>query len=372
MELKIEEIKAIEPIKSNIQELKKELEIALKKYENLVYTSENINTAKKDRANLNKLEKAINDEKIRIKKLILQEYEDEFEPQCKELIEMIRNVNTKIDKQIKEFEQKEDEEKRAQIISYRSETIKEYNGLISFETIFKKQWLNKTYGMDKIQDDINHIISKTKIDMETIDVQILDEKLNKQAKTYYFNNICKENILSITLQEIKRIQEQEQKIEELKKQKFKEDIIKNMVELAQEQKVGNRASAEIAHEQEEEKIIVRFEISATMAQLNALKQYFKENGIQGKMIKNNKKLILNYSNRKDFDGFNVISEGISNKEEDVYFGVSNLSGCPEDAIIGRDLFDTDDYVKALKKGMELARKGYSEIVLQKVDNEEDN
>lgn len=284
MELKIEEIKAIEPIKSNIQELKKDLEISLKKYENLVYTSENINTAKKDRANLNKLEKAINDEKIRIKKIVLKEYENDFEPQCKELIEMIRKVNTKIDAQIKEFEQKEDEEKKEQILKYWNENIKEYKDLIEFDAIFKKQWLNKTFSIDKIQEEINQIINNTKIDMETIDVQILDEKLNKQAKTYYFNNICKENILSITLQEIKRIQEQEQKIEELKKQKFKEDIIKNMVELAQEQKVGNRASAEIAHEQEE-KVVVRFEITATMTQLKALKQYMQENHIEGRMLK---------------------------------------------------------------------------------------
>ena len=67
MELKTEDIKALEPVKFNYEELKKELTEKVENYKNLVYTEENINMAKKDRANLNKLKKAINDEKIRVK-----------------------------------------------------------------------------------------------------------------------------------------------------------------------------------------------------------------------------------------------------------------------------------------------------------------
>ena len=45
------------------------------------------------------------------------------------------------------------------------------------------------------------------------------------------------------------------------------------------------------------------------------------------------------------------------------FSVWDLTDCPEDAIIGRDLFDADDYVLTLKRGMELAKQGYDDIVL---------
>ena len=50
------------------------------------------------------------------------------------------------------------------------------------------------------------------------------------------------------------------------------------------------------------------------------------------------------------------------ENEKLYFSVSNLCEYPEDAIIGRDLFDASDYIKALNRGIELANKGYSKVV----------
>lgn len=45
----------------------------------------------------------------------------------------------------------------------------------------------------------------------------------------------------------------------------------------------------------------------------------------------------------------------------VLFSCSNLDDCPEDAIIGRGLFDGNDYIEAVKFGMELAKKGYTDV-----------
>lgn len=58
-----------------------------------------------------------------------------------------------------------------------------------------------------------------------------------------------------------------------------------------------------------------------------------------------------------------VCESVYNKDEGVYFSVSNLSECPEDACIGRDLFDAHDFIKTLKLCMELANKGFTEIEL---------
>ena len=46
------------------------------------------------------------------------------------------------------------------------------------------------------------------------------------------------------------------------------------------------------------------------------------------------------------------------------FSVYNLSECPEDAIIGRDLFTADDYVKAVEYGMKLAKEGYTGVSVE--------
>lgn len=49
-----------------------------------------------------------------------------------------------------------------------------------------------------------------------------------------------------------------------------------------------------------------------------------------------------------------------NKEDNMVFSVWNLNECPEDAIIGRDLFDEHDFIKAVQLGMKLAQEGYTD------------
>lgn len=41
------------------------------------------------------------------------------------------------------------------------------------------------------------------------------------------------------------------------------------------------------------------------------------------------------------------------------YSVHDLCECPEDAIIGRDLFSADDFLKAIQFGIELGYKGYT-------------
>ena len=53
------------------------------------------------------------------------------------------------------------------------------------------------------------------------------------------------------------------------------------------------------------------------------------------------------------------------------FQVCNLSDCPEDAIIGRDLFDAWDFVRAVEFGIQLGYFGYQNIKVQKVSVEEE-
>ena len=61
---------------------------------------------------------------------------------------------------------------------------------------------------------------------------------------------------------------------------------------------------------------------------------------------------------------------VDKDDNTVLFSCSNLSECPEDAIIGRDLFDGEDYIEAVEFGMRLAREGYTEIELE-INKEEE-
>lgn len=78
-----------------------------------------------------------------------------------------------------------------------------------------------------------------------------------------------------------------------------------------------------------------------------------------------------YGLEEDEDEYGEVHyQKIYDKEEDKrLFSVSNLCECPEDAIIGRSLFDAVDYIRAVKRGIELAKQGYTDVSLQLEDSE---
>jgi len=59
-------------------------------------------------------------------------------------------------------------------------------------------------------------------------------------------------------------------------------------------------------------------------------------------------------------------------DTDEQLGVYDLSECPEDAIIGRDLVDCDDIAKYIKMGAMFAREGFRLVInSEKVDDLEE-
>lgn len=218
MELQVSEIKTLTPVAiTNYEEIEKQLVEKVDTYKNLVYSEENIKQAKTDRASLNKLSKAIGDERKRIKNLLLEPFTD-FETKCKKLETIIDEASKNIDIQIKAFEEKEDTAKMQEIVSYFVTVVGEFSELLDFDIIFNERWLNKTYGMDKIKQDIDHIVAKAKSDIECIDGQIEDTEIRKQVKDYYFKNIANPTVLSLSLQEANR------KINELESNADKKNV----------------------------------------------------------------------------------------------------------------------------------------------------
>lgn len=71
----------------------------------------------------------------------------------------------------------------------------------------------------------------------------------------------------------------------------------------------------------------------------------------------------------DYDDRDTYQE-INSQEHNICFSVCNLEWNPEDAIIGRSLFTADDYIQALNKGIELAKKGYDKVIYERVVNED--
>lgn len=272
MELKINEIQSIAPVTFNFEELKKELIEKSEHYKTAVYTEETITVAKQDRANLNKLVKAVNDEKIKVKNKILEPYM-EFENQCKELMEIVKSATENIDTQIKDFEQKKKDEKLQVIMKYFEEKVGPYFGLINFDLIFNERWLNVTYEMKQVQADIDHVIAKTQNDMMTIDSIVKNEETNSQVRDFYFRNINNPSVLGESLNEAKRIEATKTKIAEMKKQ--------------QEETVEKTKQTIIPKKEQvtDEKIYkLEFRTYLTKEQMFKLKEFFTENNIKYEKI----------------------------------------------------------------------------------------
>ena len=212
------------PITFNFEELKQELVEKSKKYKTAIYTEDTIAEAKKDRASLNKLVKAVNDEKIRIKNEVMKPYEP-FEKQIKELMEIVQDAVNNIDGQVKTFEQKKKDEKLQVITDYFIKNVAIYEGLIDFDLIFNERWLNVTYDIDAIFKEIDHIFAKTKNDLMTINNIVQNEETNKQVADFYFKNINKADCLGLALNEAKTIEVTKSRIAEMKKQEEEKKVV---------------------------------------------------------------------------------------------------------------------------------------------------
>lgn len=276
MELVVSEIKKQEITITNYEELEKEITTNLEKYDNLTLTEDNKAEIKDIKSKLNKLSKAIDRERIDKAK----EYNEpiqKFIEQCKTLKSKVDSVSEKLDVQLKKAEEKEKADKTLEILKYFDENIGEFKDLIDFDIIFNEQWLNKTYSMKKVQEDIAHLIAKTKMDLCTLDTAVEDEVIKKQVKDFYFKNIKESSVLSMAIQESKKIQDANQKIEELENTKKEEKIIRRSV------LVNN---VETSKDTTEPKVLQQldFRVWVTEEQKWALKKFLVENNIEVKPI----------------------------------------------------------------------------------------
>lgn len=258
MELKVLE-KEIGSLTINYEELKKELAVSLEKYKGLVVTEDEITKAKATRASLNKVAKMIDERRKELKKEFLKPYEV-VEAQTKELVSMINEVNSTIDEQIKEFERQEKFKKTQEIStlwnSFEYEKVK-------FSQIFRDEWLNKTYSMKKIEEDMKAFIETVESGLKTIDSLIKDVNVAETIKAKY--------LIRLDLNCVIAEYEAEQRAKELIKESQKEP----------EKEVQD---AEIVNQelptQDEKKYSFRFEVIGTKTQIDQLAAYLKTSGLK--------------------------------------------------------------------------------------------
>lgn len=169
MELKVNEVVLPAPITFNYEELKSELLQKVSVYETVVYTEDQVKSAKADRAALNRLKKALNDERIRQEKEYMQPF-NTFKTQVGELVKIIDHSVSIVDKQVKEFEEQKKAEKLKAIEEYWNYALSESKvEPVSFKLIFVQNWLNASVSMKSIQEAIDGKIEQIAKDLAVVD-----------------------------------------------------------------------------------------------------------------------------------------------------------------------------------------------------------
>lgn len=271
MELKIlspQEGGFVREIRWNNMELKTEIEEKMKEYKTLAFTEETIKEAKADRAKLNKLRTAFEDERKRIKKLCMAPY-DEFEKQVKELIALIDEPIRLIDSQIKEVEEKRRDDKRKEIEAL-FPTIG-FQAFVTLDMIWDEKWLNATVSMAKVEEQMKSRMYQIGDDVFTI--HGLPE-FSFEAMDVYKNTLD----LTKAIQEGHRLSEiQKRKAAYEEEQRKKEEAAKQAAIQS-----ANKSEPDQSEVKEEngELIQLDFRVWGTREQIMGLRQYLTDNKIK--------------------------------------------------------------------------------------------
>ena len=179
MELKMNPVTLPRPLTFNYDELKAALEEKVAMYEQAIYAPEQMAAAKADRAALNRLKKALNDERLSQERAYMAPF-NQFKTQVSELIRIIDAPVAAIDKQIKSYEERKREEKRAQIEAYFAECA--FPEGVTLDKLLDPNWLNASSAMKTIQGEID--ARRKQIDTDLAVIRALPEYAFEAEETY--------------------------------------------------------------------------------------------------------------------------------------------------------------------------------------------
>ena len=192
VDFEITQLENTDITKWNIDEIKQQLEKTLSVYKNMVYTDSSIKSAKKDKADLNKAKKIIEDARKAYKRQCLEPYET-LEPRIIELTNMIEVQRIAIDEVVKDYERKRIEKKEEKIRSYYDEMsspLGEYADTL-YGMLRDPKWFNVSTDRQKYEEGIRSAIIKAAEDISTI------RKLNSP----FFNTVIEKYTNTLSLQQ---------------------------------------------------------------------------------------------------------------------------------------------------------------------------
>lgn len=264
------------PVEWNYEAVKQWVQDGLKAYEGRVYTDDTINEAKKDRANLNKLVKALDTKRKEIKAVYLEPY-TLFEQQAKELTAMVEQQSREIDAQVKAYDERRKQEKLEKIkTELYGPMIGNLAELVPYKKLHDPKWLNVTVGMAAVSSELAAKIDRIVIGLASIDKLALPEDVAAQVKGVFLER----GDLSEAIAAKDRIMDERERLERY--QAAQEATETNETPkcentLPQEKKP---AETNLADEGEVETMQIDFRVWVTRPQMLALREFLTSNNIK--------------------------------------------------------------------------------------------
>ena len=242
-------------IEGNFDEVKAALTEMVAPYSSMVVTEDAIPNAKSDRANLRKISARIDEVRKTVKKAYSEPLAA-FESKCKELVSIISDGTENLDRQIKEFEQREADEKIAMLRGeYAAQTDEEVEQYLPWGCINNPKWVNKGYSYETAKEEIHNAIENTRNNLTTI------RNMGGNDTPYLLDVYRETRDLSAVVR----------KASELKTMRQREEL------RAKEE--ADRAEF-VPKDQGGKLVTVTFKVTCTKQQLTLLAEYMKRNGIK--------------------------------------------------------------------------------------------
>lgn len=261
----------------NYEQISNQLDEVLKKYDGLVFTEETVLDCNKTIAELRKGKRALDDFRKKTKKELTKSV-TEFENQCKELNKKFDEVIDPLVEQSDFFEEQRRNEKRQKVQKIVDELIQVQglNEKYAQMLVIEDQYLNKTKTLKSIREELTITAETLGIqqDKEEADKELIKTKVELANAKY---NVNLSETPYIRLLEYENVEDIVTKINlDAERESQVEVEVEPDEEIIQPTMSEPNESAEIYME--------RYEVHGTDAQLDALEDFMKYQGLEWKII----------------------------------------------------------------------------------------
>ena len=269
----------------NLAALKAELTPKLDYYNKLVVTADSIKAAKADKAALNKLKTAIEDQRKAIKKQYLEPYTI-LETQCKEVVALIDAPISAIDKQIKVFEEKDDNDKYTQLTAAFNDL--EPPEWIKIEDVLNPKWKNKTLKTDALITELTAAVKELVDGIAKISEMYKDEPYLLSITEFFkqHKDFSKTAVYAAQMNTAYKKEQAAKAAAEAAAQNTLQNAPQGAAAVSNDSILLQQQTQQETQSEQPQKIFKgKFEVEATKKQLEALGNFMKANGIKFKTIK---------------------------------------------------------------------------------------